>query len=89
MVKLANDSNFLGKLILLKAVEHSCDRINDASLADIDNQRVGGMVAVSQNPAKIINLQKPLLQRSLVGRQSGRVSLYKFDSATGWTPKTG
>ena len=26
---------------LLQAVEHSCDRINEASDADVDNQQIG------------------------------------------------
>ena len=31
---------------LLGGVEASCDRINDESDADLDNQRVGGMVTM-------------------------------------------
>jgi CyaY protein len=47
---------------LLKAVEASCDRINDASDADVDNQRVGGMITITftNRSQIIINLQKPL-----------------------------
>ena len=57
------DSEFMDRAeILLKAVEASCDRINDATTADIDNQRTGGMVTlVFANRSQIvINLQKPL-----------------------------
>lgn len=47
---------------LLRAVEACCDRINDQSDADIDNQRVGGMVTLTfPNRSQIvINQQKPL-----------------------------
>ena len=47
---------------VLKAVEANCDRINEVSSVDIDNQRTGGMVTlVFANRSQIvINLQKPL-----------------------------
>ena len=47
---------------LLARIETSCDRINDESDADIDNQRVGAMVTLTfPNGSQIIvNLQKPL-----------------------------
>lgn len=47
---------------LLRAVETCCDRINDESDTDIDNQRVGGMVTLTfPNRSQIvINQQKPL-----------------------------
>jgi CyaY protein len=79
-----NDSDFLDKAeTLLRAVERSCDRINDASLADIDNQRVGAMVTlVFQNQSQIIiNLQKPLHEVWLAAKAGG--FHYKFDS-THW-----
>ena len=39
------DSEFLDQAeALLQAVEACCDRINDDTDADVDNQRVGGMV---------------------------------------------
>ena len=46
---------------LLRAIELTCDRINDESDADIDNQRVGGMITLTfRNRSQIvINLQKP------------------------------
>jgi CyaY protein len=64
---------------LLKAVEASCDRINESSDADIDNQRVGGMVTlVFPNHSQIIvNLQKPLQEVWLAARAGG--FHYKFD----------
>ena len=66
--------------ILLKAVEAGCDRINDESLADIDNQRVGSMVTlVFANRSQIvINLQKPLHEIWLAAKSGGYH--YKFDS---------
>ena len=64
---------------VLRAVEASCDRINDATDADIDNQRVGGMITlVFQNQSQIIiNLQKPLQEIWLAARSGGYH--YKFD----------
>jgi CyaY protein len=57
------DPEFLDRAeSLLKAVEASCDRINDESDADVDNQRTGGMVTLTfaNRSQIIINLQKPL-----------------------------
>lgn len=64
---------------LLRAVEAGCDRINDDSDADIDSQRVGGMVTLSfPNGSQIIvNLQKPLHEVWLAARAGG--FHYKFD----------
>lgn len=64
---------------LLKAVEASCDRINDENRADIDNQRVGGMITlVFFNKSQIvINLQKPLHEVWLAAKSGGYH--YKFD----------
>jgi CyaY protein len=65
---------------LLKAVEVSCDRINDAGDTDIDNQRVGGMVTlVFANQSQIIiNLQKPLHEVWMAARSGGYH--YKYSS---------
>ena len=65
---------------LLKAVEVSCDRINDSGETDIDNQRVGGMVTlVFANQSQIIiNLQKPLHEVWMAARSGGYH--YKFSS---------
>jgi CyaY protein len=57
------DSEYMDRAeALLKAVEAGCDRINDESDADLDNQRVGGMVTITfDNRSQIvINQQKPL-----------------------------
>ncbi|MGZ5180849.1 MAG: iron donor protein CyaY [Ramlibacter sp.] len=64
---------------LLREVEASCDRINDATDADIDSQRVGGMVTLSfRNGSQIIvNLQKPLQEVWLAAKAGG--FHYRFD----------
>jgi CyaY protein len=64
---------------LLKAVELSCDRINDEGDADVDNQRTGGMITlVFPNRTQIvINLQKPLHEVWLAAKSGGYH--YKFD----------
>ena len=58
---------------LLKSVEAACDRINDDSDADIDNQRVGGMITLSfaNRSQVIINLQKPLQEVWLAAKAGG------------------
>lgn len=58
---------------LLKAVEASCDRINDENRADIDNQRVGGMVTLvfSNRSQIVINLQKPLHEIWMAAKSGG------------------
>jgi len=74
------DSEFMDRAeILLKAVEASCDRINDATAADIDNQRTGGMVTLvfSNRSQIVINLQKPLHEVWLAAKSGGYH--YKFD----------
>ena len=64
---------------VLKAIEAACDRINDETDADIDNQRVGGMITlVFSNASQIvINLQKPLHEIWMAARSGG--FHYKFD----------
>lgn len=73
---------------LLGAIEACCDRINDETDADIDNQRVGGMVTlVFPNGSQIIvNLQKPLQEVWLAARAGG--FHYRFDG-TQWTDTKG
>jgi len=58
---------------LLQAIELACDRINDSTDADIDNQRVGGMVTMTfANGSQIIvNLQKPLHEVWMAARAGG------------------
>ncbi len=57
----------------LEAIERGCDRINDATDADIDNQRVGGMITITfRNGSQlIVNLQKPLQEIWLAARSGG------------------
>jgi CyaY protein len=57
----------------LAAIERSCDRINDATDVDIDNQRVGGMITITfvNGSQLIINLQKPLQEIWLAARSGG------------------
>ena len=66
---------------LLRRVEACCDRINDDTDADIDNQRVGGMVTLTfRNRSQIIvNLQKPLHEIWMAARAGG--FHYKFDGS--------
>ena len=63
---------------LLSRIETSCDRINDETDADIDNQRVGGMITItfSNRSQIIVNLQKPLLEVWLAAKSGGYH--YKF-----------
>ncbi|TWO70462.1 iron donor protein CyaY [Caenimonas sedimenti] len=73
---------------LLASVEACCDRINEATDADIDNQRVGGMITlVFQDRSQIvINLQKPLQEVWLATRAGG--FHYRFDG-TRWKDTKG
>lgn len=73
----------------LAAIEQGCDRINDATDADIDNQRVGGMITITfpNGSQLIVNLQKPLQEIWLAARSGGYH--YKHDGK-GWVDtKTG
>lgn len=58
---------------LLRAVERSCDSINETSDADIDNQRSGGMITLTfPNRSQIvINLQKPLHEVWMAAKSGG------------------
>ena len=73
---------------LLRAVEASCDSINEKTDADIDNQRVGGMVTLTfQDGSQIIvNLQKPLHEVWMAAKAGG--FHYKFDGQC-WTDTKG
>jgi CyaY protein len=64
---------------LLAAVEASCDGINESTDADVDNQRVGGMVTLTfaDRSQIIINMQKPLHEVWMAARAGG--FHYKFD----------
>lgn len=73
---------------VLRAIESTCDRINDATDADIDNQRVGGMVTLTfANGSQIVvNLQKPLHEIWLAARSGGYH--YRFDAGS-WVDTKG
>ena len=64
---------------LLAQVEASCDRLNESTDADVDNQRVGGMVTLTfaDRSQIIVNLQKPLQEVWLAARAGG--FHYKWD----------
>lgn len=68
----------------LEAIEKACDRINDETQADVDNQRTGGMVTLTfANRSQIIvNLQKPLQEIWVAARSGG--FHYKFRDGQ-WT----
>lgn len=57
----------------LKAIEAHCDRINQETDADIDNQRTGGMVTLmfDNHSQIIVNLQKPLQEIWLAAKRGG------------------
>lgn len=64
----------------LTALELACDRINDETDADIDNQRTGGMITLTfANRSQIvINLQKPLQEIWMAAKAGG--FHYKFNN---------
>lgn len=74
---------------VLHAVERCCDRINDESDADVDNQRVGGMVTLTfaNRSQVIVNLQKPLHEIWMAARSGGYH--YRFDGSHWRDTKTG
>lgn len=83
------DSEFMDRAeLVLKAVEASCDRINDETAADIDNQRTGGMItlAFANHSQVVINLQKPLHEIWLAAKGGG--FHYQFDGAQ-WSDTKG
>ncbi|MDP3520877.1 MAG: iron donor protein CyaY [Hydrogenophaga sp.] len=63
----------------LQAIELACDRINEDSDADVDNQRTGGMVtlAFANRSQIVVNLQKPLHEIWMAARSGGYH--YKWD----------
>lgn len=73
----------------LAAIERACDRLNDATEADIDNQRVGGMITLSfpNGSQLIVNLQKPLQEIWLAARSGGYH--YRHDGTAWVDTKTG
>lgn len=74
------DNEFMDRAeSVLRAIEASCDRYNEQSDIDIDNQRVGGMVTLvfRDHSQIVVNLQKPLHEIWLAARSGGYH--YKFD----------
>lgn len=69
---------------VLQSIELDCDRLNDETDVDIDNQRTGGMITLtfSNRSQIIINLQKPLQEIWMAARAGG--FHYKFNS-NHWT----
>ena len=69
---------------VLGAIEKACDRLNDESDVDIDNQRTGAMITLSfSNRSQIIiNLQRPLQEIWMAARAGG--FHYKFNGVN-WT----
>lgn len=68
------DSEFMDRAeALLRGIEARCDQINEESDADIDNQRVGGMITLVFPDASqiVVNLQKPLQEVWLAARSGG------------------
>jgi len=73
----------------LAAIEQGCDRLNDATDADIDNQRVGGMITITfpNKSQLIVNLQPPLHEIWLAARSGGYH--YRHDGKVWVDTKTG
>ncbi|MBU1357370.1 MAG: iron donor protein CyaY [Gammaproteobacteria bacterium] len=72
----------------LDAIERSCDRINDDTEADLDNQRVGGMITITFRGGSqlIVNLQKPLQEIWLAAKSGGYH--YRYDGHAWLDTKT-
>ena len=82
------DQEFMDRAeALLTGVEAGCDHINEQTDADIDNQRVGGMITLTfANRSQIvINLQKPLHEVWLAARSGG--NHFQFDGTRGMDTK--
>lgn len=75
------DSEYLDRAeALLAAVERNVDRINETTDADLDVQRVGGMVTLvfADRSQIVINLQKPLHEVWMAAKAGGYH--YKLDA---------
>ncbi len=84
------DSEYLDRAeAALESIERACDRINDETDADIDNQRVGGMITMSfaRGSQLIVNLQPPLKEIWLAARSGGYH--YRSDGEKWVDTKTG
>ena len=64
---------------LLMTVEQRCDCINDTTDADLDAQRLGGMLTITfaNHSQIIVNQQKPLQEMWMATRSGGYH--YRFD----------
>ncbi|RYF61388.1 MAG: iron donor protein CyaY [Comamonadaceae bacterium] len=73
----------------LAAIERACDRINEDTEADIDNQRTGGMITLTfvNRSQIVVNLQPPLHEIWLAAQTGGYH--YKHDGAQWCDTKTG
>lgn len=74
------DTEYLDRAeALLVAIELACDRINELTDADIDNQRVGGMITITfaNHSQIVVNLQKPLQEVWMAARAGG--FHYRYD----------
>ena len=73
----------------LAAIEQGCDRLNEATDADIDNQRVGGMITLTfaNRSQLVVNLQPPLHEIWLAARTGGYH--YRHDGRRWLDKKTG
>lgn len=68
------DSEYLDKAeSALRTIELACDRINEESDVDLDNQRVGGMITLtfSNRSQVVVNLQKPLQEIWVAAKRGG------------------
>jgi CyaY protein len=71
---MMTDAEFLDRAEgVLRAIEATCDEVNDSSYVDIDNQRVGAMVTLTfvDRSQIIVNLQKPLHEIWLATKAGG------------------
>ncbi|HRK37122.1 MAG TPA: iron donor protein CyaY [Burkholderiaceae bacterium] len=57
----------------LRAIEVACDRLNESTDADIDNQRTGGLLnlMLGSGGQLVVNLQKPLHEIWLAAKRGG------------------
>ena len=84
------DTDYLDRAdSLLRAIERVCDQINESTDADIDNQRVGGMITLTFLDASqiVINLQPPLQEVWLAAKAGG--FHYRLVSGAWQDTKTG
>jgi CyaY protein len=72
----------------LRAIELACDRINETTDVDLDNQRTGGMVTLTftNRSQVVVNLQKPLHEIWVAARSGG--FHFKWDGS-GWVDTKG